>query len=89
MSEVESVTADEWRDRGNPAAIGAIVLLPKVSAINWRRGVQSFRELRRKPCVAGFFLEAGEIFARFKIAQLIFDKNHFQAYGEIFVCVGF
>jgi len=29
MSEVESVAADEWRDRGNPAAIGAIVLLQR------------------------------------------------------------
>ena len=89
MRKVEAIAADERSDGGNPAAVGAIVVFPEAGAIDGSRGVESFGKFCGKAGIAGFFLEAGEVFAGFKIAELIFDEDHFEADGEVLVGVGF
>jgi len=89
VSEIEAITADQRSDRSDPAAVRAIVFSPKMGAVDGSRGVEGFRELVGEAGVAGFSLEAGKVFASFEIAELVFDEDQFETYGEIFVGVGF
>src|SRR5690348_3878256 len=87
MREFEGAVTNEGSDGGDPAAVEAVLLRPKVGAIDRSGRVESLGELRGETGVAGFLFEAGEIFASFEILELVLDENHFEAEEEIFVGV--
>lgn len=87
MREFEGAVTNEGSDGGDPAAIEAVLLGPKMRAIDGSGGVEGLSELGRKTGVARFFLQAGEILASFEILELVLDENHFEAEEEIFVGV--
>src|SRR5260370_35606722 len=68
VGEVQSVAANKRGHSGDPAAIGAVVLLPKVRAVHRSCSIQRFRKFRGKPRIAGLSLKTGKIVASFKIA---------------------
>src|SRR5262249_44215891 len=41
-----------------------------------------------KTGIAGFFLGTAQVLASFKVPELVFDQDHFEADGKVFVGVG-
>ena len=87
MREFEGAVTNEGSDGGNPAAIQAVLLGPKMGAIDRSGGVEGLGELGGEAGVASLFLQAGEIFTGFEILELVLDENHFKAEEEILVRV--
>src|SRR5690242_2307123 len=87
MREFEGAVTNKGSDGGDPAAIQAILLGPKMRAIDGSGGIEGLGELGRKTGVAGLLLQAGEIFASFEILELILDENHFKAEEKVLIGV--
>jgi len=67
--------AHERGDAHDPAAVGAIVLRPKMRAVDGRSGLQDLCQLCGQACIAEFSLPAGEFITILEIAELIFQLD--------------
>jgi len=75
--------AHQRRHAGNPRAVRAIMLRPRVRAIHRTGGFEHVRNGRRQSGVAGFLLYTGKLIAILKIPKLILQQNQIVAEKQI------
>src|SRR3989442_14582873 len=67
--QAHALFAHEWRDAHDPAAVGAVMIPPKISAINGGCRFQDLRELCGEACGARFLPPAGKLIANLESSQ--------------------
>src|SRR6266481_7953359 len=73
--QAHALFTHERRDTHDPAAVGSVMLWPKMRAVNRRCRFQDLRQLWRQARVAEFSLPAGEFIAILEISELVFQLD--------------
>ena len=84
LREADAALADERSYAANPAAVGAIMFLPLVGAVDGSGSFEDFGELGIEAGVAELLLIAGEIGAVFEIAELAFEQDQIAGEEQVF-----
>jgi hypothetical protein len=85
LRQADAALAHEGSYAKNPAAIGAVMVLPQVSAIDGGCGFQDFREFGIEASVAEFLLGAGKVGAILEVAELALEYNQVPGKKQVFV----
>jgi hypothetical protein len=84
FGEADTLFTNKRSNAHDPAAVGAIVVRPPVSAVDGSGSFQDDSDIAGEAGVAGAILSAGEFVAILEIAQLVLQQNQINVDHEIF-----